>query len=128
MSDRMEIAHEFWGENVPDWVCSLIRACDARGASQNKVAGRLGLTGAVVSQVIRNNYAGRNDRIEARVRAVFLDGKIACPALGEISAETCLNWRDASQALSSVSPARVRMFNACNACKRNRSADEEDEV
>lgn len=128
MSNRMDIAIEFWGEQVPDWVCALIKACDARGASQNRVARRLGLTGAVVSQVIRNNYGAKTDRIEARVRAVFLDGKIACPALGEISAETCMNWRDASHALSSVSPVKVRMFTACKACSRNRQAEEEDLV
>jgi hypothetical protein len=126
MSDRMIIARDGWGEDVPDWVCALVKACDSRGASQNSVAGRVGVTGAVISQVLRNKYPARTDRIEARVRAIFLDGQISCPALGKITSESCLNWRDASHALNSVSPARVQMFRACKACPRNAIDHAED--
>jgi len=126
MSDRMIVARDGWGDSVPDWVSALVKACDTKGASQNSVASRIGVTGAVVSQVLRNKYPAKTGRIEARVRAVFLDGKITCPALGELSAEACLNWRDASHALSSVSPAKVRMFKACKACPRNATDKEEE--
>ncbi len=126
MSDRMIIARDGWGDDVPDWVCALVKACDCKGASQNSVAGRVGVTGAVISQVLRNKYPARTDRIEARVRAIFLDGQISCPALGEITSEDCLNWRDAAHKLNSVSPARVRMFRACKTCRRNANDNEDD--
>lgn len=125
MSDRMELARAAWGD-VPDWIAALVRACDARGSSQNKVAQRLGYTGAVVSQVIRRRYPARLAVIEDRVRAIYLGGDVGCPALGFIGSESCLQWRDRSRALTSANPAVVRMFRACAVCPRNRAAVEED--
>jgi hypothetical protein len=104
---------------VPEWICALIKACDAKGASQNRVAGRLGCTGAVVSQVIRNKYGAKTDNIEAGLRAVYLDGKADFPALGPIDSETCMNWRDVSEILTSAQPDKVMMFVACRKCNRN---------
>ncbi|MDK3072730.1 hypothetical protein QO034_06380 [Sedimentitalea sp. JM2-8] len=124
--DRMEIAREYWGADVPDWIRALVVACDAPGASQNRVAKRLGYTGGVVSQLLRKAYPGNLDRIEDRVRAIYMGGQIACPALGEIGSAACLDWRDRSVALGSVSPMAVRMFRACRACPRNRAVAEED--
>lgn len=126
MSARMEIAHDGWGK-VPDWIAALVRACDV--ASQNQVARRLGYTPAVVSQVIRNRYGAQMGAIEERVRAIYLGGDLDCPALGTIGSETCLRWRDRSKALSSASPAIVRMFRACQVCHRNaRRREEEDAI
>ena len=120
MSPRMDLAIDGWKvKGVPDWVAALVEACDARGASQNKVAGRLRLSGAVVSQTIRNSYQGNMGNIEDRVRAVFMAGLLDCPALGEIGTEDCLKWRDDAADLSSASPIKVRMFAACNACPRH---------
>ena len=123
MSERLEIAREGWGETPPDWILALVAACD--GSSQNKVAGRLGLSAATVSQTLRREYRGDMARIEDRVRSILLGDAVTCPALGEVSAETCLRWRDLSPTLTSASPMRVRMFNACNGCSRNRRAAEE---
>lgn len=125
MSARREIADDAWGV-VPDWIDALVKACDAKGASQNKVAGRLGYSGSVVSQVLRKDYAGDMHRLETRVRDIFLGGEITCPALGEIKSEACLKWRDLAADLTSASPIRVRMFNACKRCDRNQQAEEED--
>lgn len=126
MSNRMEVAREGWGADMPEWIEALVRACDE--TSQNRVAVRVGYTGAVVSEVIRNRYKGRTDRFEERFRAIFLDGAVACPALGEIGAEACLRWRDRGAELNSSSPAVVRMFRACAMCPRNRDACVEEEA
>lgn len=120
----MEVAREGWANAVPDWIEALVMACDQ--SSQAKVAKRLGYTGAVVSQVIRNSYPARHDGIEERVRAIYLGGVVACPALGQISSEACLNWRDMAGKLTSSSPAIVRMFRACSVCPRCGRRDEED--
>lgn len=127
MTDRMEIAREGWGADVPDWIAELVRACNAPGASQNRVALRLGYTGGVISQVLRNRYPGNLSRLEERARAVFMAGDITCPALGTIGSEDCLRWRDRSAALRSVNPMTVRMFRACGDCPRNRKDAEEEE-
>lgn len=126
MSDRMDVAREGWGGAVPDWVEALVKACDQ--SSQTKVARRVGYTAAVVSQVIRNSYPARREAIEDRVRAIYLDGLIDCPALGELSAEACLHWRDRANKLTSSSPAIVRMFRACSKCPRHARSQEEDET
>lgn len=118
MSNRMIVARDAWGHDLPDWIAALVLACDAPGSSQNKVAARLGISAAVVSQTLRNDYAGNMGRIEARVRSVYLDDNVNCPALGSISAEACMSWRDRSKVLSSAAPNRVRMFRACRACPR----------
>lgn len=115
MSERMDTAVENWG-TVPDWVASLVEACDH--SSQNKVAGRIGRSAAVVSQVLRNAYAGNMRAVEQRVRDVLMAEEIACPALGPISSEDCLNWRDRAEKHSSHSPIQVRMFSACRRCHR----------
>jgi DNA-binding transcriptional regulator YdaS (Cro superfamily) len=119
MSARMEVATDCWNGVVPDWVQALVNACDAKASSQNKVACRLGLSGAVVSQTIRNSYQGNKENIEERVRAIFMAGLVDCPSLGEIGTEDCLKYRDDAAELVSASPNKVRMFAACNRCPRH---------
>lgn len=127
MMDRRDIVRECWGEAAPDWIIALVTACSERGASQNSVAQRLGYTGAVISQVLRNRYPGNLRRLEDRVRSVFLAGEITCPALGVIGSEDCLSWRDKSTDLTSVSPMTVRMFRACATCPRNQNDTQQTE-
>ncbi len=122
----MHIARECWGQDVPDWIRALVEACDAPGSSQSRVAGRIGYTSGVVSQLLRNAYPGNLDRLEDRVRSIFMAGHVTCPALGDIDTAACLDWRDRSGTLKSVSPMTVRMFRACRVCPRNRRTVEED--
>ncbi|NRB18340.1 MAG: hypothetical protein HRU33_12415 [Rhodobacteraceae bacterium] len=122
MSHRLDIARKNWGD-VPKWITALIRACDA--TSQNKVAKRLGITASTVSQAISNSYQGRMDRLEVRVRSVYIDADVTCPAIGIISAETCMGWRDVSGTLLSTSPNRARMFRACGRCPHNMARSSE---
>lgn len=124
MSERMDVARDGWGGQVPDWVAALVEACDA--ASQARVGKRIGYAGTVISQVIRNKYPGAMGRVEERVRAIYLGGEITCPAMGQIGTAQCLDWRDQSRRLQSSSPMAVRMFRACRECPRNTSVDEEE--
>lgn len=117
MSDREKLARKSWGA-LPDWVSALITACDAPGTSQRKVADKLGVSPAVVSQIISNKYAADLSNMEDRIRSVFLSGDVECPALGTISSKTCLRWRDKAADLRSSSPIAVQMFKSCNACPR----------
>lgn len=122
MSDRMNVALDAWTE-APEWIIALVRACDE--TSQNKVAQRVGITASTVSQAIRKSYKGNLNNIEARVRAVYLSGDVACPALGSITGEVCMKWRDKSRVLQSSTPNRVRMFRACRRCPLNPINDED---
>lgn len=125
MSARMQFAKEAWGD-VPDFVVALVKACDVKGATQNKVAKQLGISGGAVSQIIHNRYGADLTNIEKRVRNVFMDGAVECPALSEIAASVCLSWRDRAKTLSSASPIVVRMFHQCSACPRNTSEKKND--
>jgi len=126
MSNRLIIAQDAWGETVPDWIEFLIRECDQ--TSQNRVAKRLELSAAVVSQSIRNSYAGNLSRIESIVRDTYMNAPMECPALGgEVESPTCLKWRRRADKLESSSPMRVMMFNACRGCPRYRSQTEGDD-
>ena len=117
ISDREIAAQDAWGDDVPDWIMTLISECD--GSSQNKVATRLGISAAVVSQVIRKSYQGSYDNIAMRVREIYMSGDIECPAIGEIASEICLHWRDEIRRGTSTDPQRILMTRCCRKCPRN---------
>lgn len=119
----LEIAREAWGEPLPDWVETLAIACGK--TSQAKVAAQLERSGAVVSQVLRKIYPADMDRIEVRVRGVFMDGRVACPGLGEIALQLCQDWRDKAGVMVLGNPLRQRMHRACKSCPRYLSEGQE---
>jgi len=112
----LDVAREAWGEPLPDWVETLAITCGR--TSQAKVAKELDRSGAVISQVLRKVYPADMDRIEERVRGVFMNGLVACPSLGELPVQACQDWRDKATKLEVGNPIRTRMFRACNRCPR----------
>lgn len=115
MNNRLIIAEDKWGQQLPDWVKTLVEECNS--SSQNQVAKKLGVSSTVVSQVIHNSYPGNLENIAGRVKDVFDNKLVDCPALGPISGEACLQWRDQIGTTSSV-PIRVLMDRACRLCSR----------
>lgn len=111
----MEIARAAWGV-IPDWIEALIAACDAEGASQSKVAKRLGRSPSVISQAMRREYSGDMADLEERVRSVICVHQVKCPALDWISSADCWAWRQKAKELHS--PIHVRMFRQCRKCPR----------
>lgn len=114
----LQVAEEAWGPDMPDWVRALAVECMRPGATQRAVAEKLGRTGAVVTQVLRRTYGAAYDRIEERVRGVFMDGRVECPSLGEVALQECQDWREKARVFSAGNPLRSRMFRACRACPR----------
>lgn len=110
----MAMVEEAWGTPLPDWIRVLALAC-AR-SSQSKVAAELDRSPAVVSTVLRKKYAGSYDRIEERVRGVFMDGKMECPGMGLIRSHECQDWREKAKDFSPGNPTRTRMYRACHRC------------
>jgi hypothetical protein len=123
----LDVARAAWGEAIPDWVIVLARACAER--SQAAVARDLGRSGAVISQVLRNIYPAGTSLIEERVRGLFMEGQVDCPALGPLSTLECQDWREKSRTFALAGPRRAQMFRACNRCPRNKppSAPEDQE-
>ncbi len=114
----LDIARAAWGDDMPDWVDVLARAC--ADSSQAAVARDLDGSGAVISQVLRRIYPADTARIEERVRGLFMAGQIDCPALGSLSTMACQDWREKSREFVIGNPQRVRMYRACLHCARNR--------
>jgi hypothetical protein len=112
--DLIATAEEAWGAPLPDWIRSLALACQR--TSQSKVAAELDRSPAVVSTVLRKKYAGSYDRIEERVRGVFMDGKMECPGMGLIRTHECQDWREKARVFAPGNPTRTRMFRACQRC------------
>jgi hypothetical protein len=112
----VEVATAAWGEDMPDWVRVLARACQQ--SSQNKVAQGLGRSGAVVSQVLHRRYGADLARIEERVRGVYMEGQVECPGLGQIALHACQDWRAKARTWAAGNPTRTRMYRACRACPR----------
>lgn len=113
-TDLITMAEEAWGAPLPDWVRALAAACGR--SSQSKVAAQLDRSPAVVSTVLRKVYKGSYERVEERVRGVLMDGRVDCPALGQLPQHECQDWREKAKDFAVGNPTRTRMFRACNRC------------
>ena len=117
MSDPISTIRESWGADAPDWVTCLAEEC--AGSSQRQVATRLGRSGALVNQVLKNKYNGDLVAVEDCVRGVFMNGTVKCPALGDLPSNECHDWRKKSRHFGNANMLRVRMYRACTHCPRN---------
>ena len=113
----LDAAVAAWGDDMPDWVLALARACTE--TSQAAVARDLDRSGAIISQVLSRRYPAGTARIEERVRGLYMDGQVDCPALGPLSTLKCQDWREKSREFVPGLPLRGRMFRACLRCPRN---------
>lgn len=122
----LDTARAAWGDPLPDWIETLALQCQLK--SQAQVAKAMDVSAAVISQVLRRKYAASTDRVEERVRGVYLDGKVACPAFGELATNECLKHRDHAMSFQMASPTRALMYRACNRCPRFTEKPDDTEV
>jgi len=114
---NLDRARAAWG-TAPDWVDALARACD--GASQGKVAKRVGPSAAVINQVLGNSYKGRMDRVEKCVRGELMRATVICPVLGDLSTRRCLDAQH--RPFAATNPLRVQLHQACKTCPNREDA------
>ena len=110
----LDTAIASWGEEMPEWVAALAKACDR--SSQNKVAQSLQRSPALVSNVLRNRYPGDMAAVQDIVRGVFMKGTVTCPVYGELPLQDCRKWRGRANRFQNVNSQYVQMFRACNRC------------
>jgi hypothetical protein len=125
MSGPLDIAREAWGRDLPTWVETLAIECGK--ASQTKVAAKLDRSTAMISQVLRRKYPGDLVALEQRVRGVFEDAVIQCPALGTMPVHVCQDWQGKAAQFQTGNPLRVRMYRACHRCPRIRKEAKDDQ-
>lgn len=101
----------------PEWLTVLRDACTSSptqpDASQKKMANRLGVSPAMINQVLRGAYKGSTARLEARVRGELMRQTLVCPALGEINTKRCQD--EQRRPFAPTNPQRVAVFKACRA-------------
>ncbi|MDO5704062.1 MAG: hypothetical protein Q4G49_03195 [Paracoccus sp. (in: a-proteobacteria)] len=116
MTGPVETARAAWGADLPEWVEALAQECAA--SSQNRVAQRLDRSGALISQLLRRKYPGDLAAVEELFNAVFRNSRVNCPALGDIAATACRDWRDKARHFENTNSHRVRMYRACHTCPK----------
>lgn len=124
MRGPLDIARDAWGEDLPGWIETLAIECGR--SSQNVVAKRLGRSAAMVSQVLRRKYPGDLAALEERVRSIFENAVVQCPALGVMPAHACQDWQLKSRKFLIGNPQRSRMYRACQSCPRNKKETHDD--
>lgn len=123
MKSPLDIARAAWGDQIPDWIEVLARECAA--ATQRQVAEKIGRSGGLVSQVLRQKYPGDMDAIEDAVRGAFMDSTVSCPSLGTLPTNECQEWQKKARKNVRTNALRVRMLNACHACPRSQKVQKE---
>ena len=112
-STNRELVRRHWGEAAPEWVVVLADVCDQR--NQTKVAQILGVSGAMINQALHNIYAGRLDKLEARVRGELMKETLTCPVLGEITKRRCID--EQSKPFAATNALRVELRRECARCE-----------
>jgi hypothetical protein len=113
-TSNVTLAKSCWGDAAPEWIISLAEACDAAHSSQAAVSRRLGVSGAMINQALRNCYAGRMDKLETRVRGELMNERVGCPVLGDITKRKCLD--EQSRPYAATNAVRVELRRACARC------------
>lgn len=125
-ADPVEKARSSWGPVLPDWVLVLAETCQR--STQTAVAKRLNYSPSVVSAVLSNAYQkGDMVKFEQMVRGALMSETVACPELGDIARNQCLDWQ--AKPYAPTSSQRVRMYRACrDRCRHSRiSSDQGDD-
>ena len=105
---------------LPADALAALQTAVARAKSQAKVAGELGLSATVVNQCLKGKYAGDVDGVAQRIRGQYLQERVHCPVLGELSSKDCLV--EQRRPLVFTNPARVALHRACKTCPHRRDA------
>lgn len=82
--------------------------------SQAKVAHELGVSGAVVSTLLKDKYQGDVAAMEERIRGKFLGATVICPVMGTLSKDSCLDNQALPMAFTN--PLRAALGRACKKC------------
>lgn len=103
------------------WIDILRREVEAKGAKA--VARELDVARSTVSLVLAGKYPASTDKIEARIILIYgSNGRVQCPALGEIEPARCAETRQRAKliGLRVGNPDTLRLHSACMQCQVRR--------
>ena len=117
-------ARRAWGDEAPDWILELARACDRQ--SQRRLSQRLGYSPSTINQVLSNTYRGDLKAVRKAVSGALMHGTVTCPILGEIPSHRCLSIQ--RQPFAATNALRVRLYRACRSgCPNSRLGGDHDQ-
>ncbi|EAU53559.1 helix-turn-helix domain-containing protein [Mariprofundus ferrooxydans] len=105
------------------WIIVLRKACKIN--SQAAVATQIGMSPAVVNQVLKGTYNGRLDNVQKRVEGALMGITVDCPVIGDIPLNRCIE--NQSRPFAATNPLRVMLHRACKTCRNNRNTGGSDE-
>lgn len=105
---------------LPPDVQAALQAAVARFGSQVKVAEELGVSPAVVNNLLKDRYLGDVAGMAERIRGQFMAQTVVCPVMGELSRRHCLDYQ--GRPLVFTNPTRVALHQACKTCTNRREA------
>jgi len=105
------------------WQTVLRKACLTN--SQAEVATMIGMSPAVVNQVLKHTYQGNLINVQRRVEGALMGITIDCPVIGDIPLNRCIE--NQSRPFAATNPMRVMLHRACKTCRNNRNSGVNDE-
>lgn len=103
----------------PDWLDVLRAACKAR--KQHIVAGEIGYSATVVSQVLSGTYKGDLKAVQQKVEGALMGLTVECPVVGELPRNRCLEYQ--RQGFAATNHLRVQFSRSCPGCVNRRGAE-----
>lgn len=105
---------------LPADVKKALQDAVTRASSQRLVGDDLGYSAAVISQALRDAYVGDVATLEQRIRGKYMAETVACPVLGDLPRNNCLD--NQRRPLAFTNPVRVALHSACKTCPNRREA------
>ncbi|YP_010660075.1 LacI family DNA-binding transcriptional regulator [Pseudoalteromonas phage HS6] len=100
-----------------NWLHVLKDEVEKQG--MRKVAEKLGVSKATVSQVVNDKYKASTHVIQQRVEGVFMAFTVDCPILGDIAVNQCLEHQN--RKFAATNHVRVALYKACrNGCPHSK--------
>ncbi|MBH0010984.1 LacI family DNA-binding transcriptional regulator [Pseudoalteromonas sp. NZS100_1] len=100
-----------------NWLHVLKDEVERQG--MRRVAEKLGVSKATVSQVLNNKYKASTHVIQQRVEGVYMAFTVDCPILGDIAVNQCLEHQN--RKFAATNHIRVALYKACrNGCPNSK--------
>jgi len=99
------------------WIEALRMAC--RTHSQAVVGSRIGMSPAVVNQVLKGCYNGNLLNVQRRVEGALMGVTVDCPVVGDLLLNRCME--NQNRPFAATNPLRVALHRACKTCPENKS-------
>jgi len=99
---------------LPADVALALQEAVARLGSQARVAEDLGISPAVVNNLLKNRYPGDVAGMADRIRGQYMAETVQCPVLGTLGRRHCLDYQ--ARPLVFTNSQRSALYRACKSC------------